>query len=56
MAVAVLSSASFNPVDVIIDTVRIAGASPVKFTYKDVTPTELPTWSFISVHRICNSD
>jgi len=36
VTVAVLSSASFNPLDVIVDTVRIAGASPVKFTHKDI--------------------
>ena len=36
VAVAVLSSPSFNPGNVIVDTVRISGASPVKFTYKDV--------------------
>jgi len=36
VAVAVLSSPSFNPGNVMVDTVRISGASPVKFTYKDV--------------------
>ena len=36
VTVAVLSSPNFNPVNVIVDTVRFAGASPEKFVYKDV--------------------
>jgi len=36
VTVAVLSSPTFNPVNVIVDTVRFAGASSEKFVYKDV--------------------
>ena len=36
VAVAILSNSSFNPANVIFDSVRLAGASPVKFSYKDV--------------------